>query len=304
MPSKSAPLSRLSPQSRKLLKSLIRKHALAAVEYAILSAAEEYVLLILNGREDYSVLGSSRYGGVPDLPVSMPWPRSERGFLTFLMQVNLAEVPKLFRNPLPKKGLLYFFVEDDTGAADVDAKIVFVDAKSVQLKKAKPPSHEQFSRPDYLGLKAHKLRLGFGIDVPSYFSPLFQFVEKSVAENGLGTAEDRLVALVREAARGNGRYDEAGQLLGSAFTHGGDPCMAAFLHSQGKLDRLYDSQYQRRNHKSIDAGARQWKLLWTIGSSRKVKSCFGDFGSLQAFINTEDLKRQDFSRTYFSAESS
>ena len=61
--------------------------------------------------------GRSHIGGVPDLPSSMPWPRTREGkALHFLAQVDCADLPRLDGAPgelVPSKGTLLFFVHMD-----------------------------------------------------------------------------------------------------------------------------------------------------------------------------------------------
>ncbi len=60
--------------------------------------------------------GSSRLGGLPDLPPGVDWPRRDLVGtpLAFLAQVNLAEVaPADLERVLPATGILYFFVDPE-----------------------------------------------------------------------------------------------------------------------------------------------------------------------------------------------
>ena len=64
-------------------------------------------------------IGSSRFGGDPDLPVDALWPTWEGVDLPFLAQINLAEVAAL--DPtcvLPKDGLLQFFYDYVANGSD------------------------------------------------------------------------------------------------------------------------------------------------------------------------------------------
>lgn len=61
-------------------------------------------------------VGSTRFGGNPDLAAPTLWPRWNHYPMIFLLQLNLAEIAQLFPDsPLPKRGLLSFFagVNDD-----------------------------------------------------------------------------------------------------------------------------------------------------------------------------------------------
>jgi uncharacterized protein YwqG len=57
-------------------------------------------------------LGRSRFGGLPDLPPDIEWPRYKDRPMALLAQFNLAEVaPHDTAQLLPKVGLLYFFYD-------------------------------------------------------------------------------------------------------------------------------------------------------------------------------------------------
>ncbi|EMY06168.1 PF09234 domain protein [Leptospira interrogans str. 2002000626] len=52
-------------------------------------------------------MGQSKFGGNPDLPESLSYPKSENGYdIPFLCQLNLGE----FDNEITSEGILYFFV--------------------------------------------------------------------------------------------------------------------------------------------------------------------------------------------------
>jgi hypothetical protein len=56
--------------------------------------------------------GRSYIGGLPRLPPEFPWPEKgtdERSALTFLAQIDLAELPLIEASHLPRSGTLYFF---------------------------------------------------------------------------------------------------------------------------------------------------------------------------------------------------
>lgn len=60
-------------------------------------------------------VGSTKYGGRPDIPAGFAWPEDEEERpLSFLFQMNCAEVtPYDEKNLLPEKGLLSFFFQLD-----------------------------------------------------------------------------------------------------------------------------------------------------------------------------------------------
>jgi len=108
-----------------------------------------------------SQVGGCRIGGVPDLPQGIEWPRLPPGArspeappgapLSFLLQVNLAEVAFVdLEQLLPKSGMLYFFFHGGVGADDV-AAILF--AQGTDLRRATAP----------LDLPADQLYRGFDL---------------------------------------------------------------------------------------------------------------------------------------------
>ncbi len=55
-------------------------------------------------------LGSSKFGGTPDLPKEIKWPYYEDRAMVFLAQINFEDISLLkMKSNLPKKGMLYFF---------------------------------------------------------------------------------------------------------------------------------------------------------------------------------------------------
>ncbi|MEO6760096.1 MAG: DUF1963 domain-containing protein, partial [Saprospiraceae bacterium] len=59
-------------------------------------------------QEDYSTLGSSRIGGLPDLPKSWNYPiYANNRFPRFIAQINFDEFEHT-NNLLPESGIMYF----------------------------------------------------------------------------------------------------------------------------------------------------------------------------------------------------
>ncbi len=66
---------------------------------------------IVHGYTEEPYLGMSKFGGLPDLPRSLEWPKYKEKFMTFFAQINFQEIP---RHPelsmIPEQGIVYFFV--------------------------------------------------------------------------------------------------------------------------------------------------------------------------------------------------
>jgi uncharacterized protein YwqG len=301
----------LSRENERLLRRLIAKHALTPVEDAIVEEAAECSLLVRGSREDYAAVGNSRYGGVPDLPPSIPWPRNCESYLNFLMQVNLRDVPTITGSPLPKSGMLYFFLDCDEDGSDVAAQVRFFKGSQTSLRKATAPPNEMLCEPYYRNLMPHKIKNDCRIDVPNVGSHLFNQVRQSAEMNVTGDAGDRLFQLSNEARRKTSALEnirnsrDVGQLLGCVpwSDEGADLREYAVLKSIGKSAYISDSTYMKRDQKKLRAGAVDWRLLWRIRSNLRVGISIHDAGEFNILITIADLKNRDFSKVYVEVES-
>ncbi|HEX8193363.1 MAG TPA: DUF1963 domain-containing protein, partial [Allosphingosinicella sp.] len=90
----------------------------------------------------------SRFGGLPDLPGGVDWPRNERGgALRFLAQIDLAEMHHDIAE-LPRSGTLLFFAGSGLTAAKMQGVVIF-DADSTGSQAAAPgePPREESILP-------------------------------------------------------------------------------------------------------------------------------------------------------------
>lgn len=104
--------------------------------------------------EDYSQLGNTRLGGIPDLPKEIDYPFKEEGYYNLLCQINFSEFTNKL-NRLPEKGILYIF---DGHSSENDTKVIFTDSTN-NLEKKFPPKgmknlNEECRESYYEGLKA------------------------------------------------------------------------------------------------------------------------------------------------------
>jgi len=142
-----------------------------------------------DGRSE-TALGTSRVGGLPDLPVGVRWPRfadahrpkTNKGAVdrpfSFLMQINLAEVSRFdLEQLLPKSGFLYFFLswisQDPT--EEEKSQVLFVPDPGTALR----PTEAPVDLPEdqlYEGFKLNP-RLEWTVPSPSDLGLKEEFVE-------------------------------------------------------------------------------------------------------------------------------
>lgn len=104
-----SPLGSLEEQRADLVELLasakLEEHADALIIHGI-------ELISRRSDEDSLPVGRSRLGGRPDLPKGMPWPKSGENYLSFVAQIDLAEIGDS-GGVLPSSGVLSFFVLDE-----------------------------------------------------------------------------------------------------------------------------------------------------------------------------------------------
>lgn len=100
---------------------------------------------ILTERVELATLsiGASRLGGPPDLPEGTPWPAVRKVPMTFVGQLDLAEVAKLpgpaWGKLLPARGLLSFFVHDsDPENYARKGAVIFTEAGAPLVRREVP----------------------------------------------------------------------------------------------------------------------------------------------------------------------
>ena len=120
-------------------------------------------------------IGTTRVGGLPDLPIGMDWPqfppttaeRDELALIPFLLQIDLTEVRGTFADgELPESGLLCLFQSRRCFHSDAPAAVYYFPAgtplRRYSLPSLKPASFDDEALIDV----AHPLTLADSLQVP------------------------------------------------------------------------------------------------------------------------------------------
>ena len=93
-------------------ESLIRQHAPERLQEQLIALLRPAIVLTATRADDAQIpVGTSKFGGAPDVPGDFVWPMWNDKPLGFLAQINLEEVaPFDVDGLLPKSGLLSFFL--------------------------------------------------------------------------------------------------------------------------------------------------------------------------------------------------
>lgn len=144
-------MSQLSESLQSKLDALISECSLDQWRQQILERARPAVLLPVEP-VDNAPVGASRLGGTPDLPNGWDWPvadpdeeyaEDDPQYLTFLAQINLADVPSGI-DGLPAKGWLFIFaVAED--ADDNPNAVLFYDGPATELSRRPEPQEGTYA---------------------------------------------------------------------------------------------------------------------------------------------------------------
>ncbi len=95
------------------LQTLIDQHHLTPYSEALMQDIKPAIGLARTRMDDDAIpIGVSKFGGAPDLPADVVWPEWDGKPLTFMAQINLAELDlRPFNGLLPSTGILLFFYE-------------------------------------------------------------------------------------------------------------------------------------------------------------------------------------------------
>lgn len=264
----------LTDEQTAHLRERIAAHGLGAAEELIVQSARRCVRLFTTGPDEGSVIGVSRYGGVPDLPPGLDWPADEEGLLyTFLVQIALAEVPTGMCGPLPASGMLYLFLGFDANSGNVPVRVLYADADRATLVRPPTPPDEAFAVEEDTGLTPFRFRLRESIDL-SWSSPASDGIIGLLEEHTEGDASDAYAELTEGWTETNPDETPAGKLFGLPNWLVGGPDGATAAEPTG------------------DGPGR--RLLFTLSSHREVGTCFWDAGYLQVFVGSAALERCEF----------
>jgi len=148
---------KLDPKSteeiKKEISTLIDSLELGNYKQELLDELQFNYKLKCFDDEDYSKLGNTRLGGLPDLPKDVEYPYNNEGYYNLLCQINFAEFDNKL-GKLPEKGLLSIF---DGHCQEDDFITIFTESLD-NLEKKYPPQgmknlNKEYNNKYYDGLK-------------------------------------------------------------------------------------------------------------------------------------------------------
>lgn len=252
-------------------------------------------------------MGKSKFGGKPHLPVNYEWPyyicdlqdgtsamNVKSRPLMFMMQINCSDIKKFdIENELPNMGILYFFYEMESQRWGFDpedkgsAVVYYYDGDCSGLNATSWPEDlsKEYRLPD------HSIVFTSRYNVPSY-------EEYNICDQGDMISWDDYDE--NRELYGYGSQEEYNhKLLGYADLIQGEMLTECQLTSNG----IYcgnSEGYHSEKAKQLSSDRKDWILLAQISSimNEDFELMFGDCGSIYFYIKKDDLKRNNFDKSW------
>jgi len=221
-----------------------------------------------------SKIGQTKIGGKPDLPKDSKWPTWNGKPLSFLAQINLAEIKALkVYNHLPKEGTLYFFYESSpeslgNGIEERESwRVIYSKEATRELEQREFPRDLVYENRFGESL----MRIEESDSFPPWDSTLVERANLSDAEL------DTYIALCYEISGDM----EVSKLLGFPDQIQGE--------MEEECDMMESGLKTELNSVNPD-----WVLLFQLDSVESSNMMWGDVGRLYFWIKKEDLMNQNF----------
>jgi uncharacterized protein YwqG len=280
----------LSPEDELYIQfhNLIIKHTLTDRRDVLLSFTKHAIGFEHSIEDDYSQVGGHRSGGWPDLPMDVPYPTFIHNYegeteykYEFIGQINCGAIAHL-QNYLPRKGMLYFFLEtlhNLYGGQSNPCKVMYIEDEA-SLASGK---RFDFQTDDFYEMfelyRAFKVKVTPQLSLPAFYSiytNAYLLGEKYKVED----FDDEKIDSLEESFRIAFPYDYAINSYG--FTQHESPELQASLRLRGRPE--------------------DWTILLKVASAGDMQ--WGDAGELFFVIHKSDLAKGDFSNIFVTMESS
>jgi uncharacterized protein YwqG len=238
--------------------------------------------------------GSSRIGGLPDLPSGITWPEWNDLPQSFIAQIHLDEVRQFDVNKvLPERGMLWFFYDarQETFGADPEDhggwRVFFQDHDLASLQRTLPPT----KLPEDSQFHACSLRFATEITLsqqPKLDVPNFDWTKEE---------QEKYEQLLSTFPNLADRALPHNRLLGNPDTIQDDMRLQCQLVSHGVTDESDPRAAE------LSKGALGWRLLLQIDSDEHAGMRWADNGMLYYWIQQTDLAVRRFDTTWLVLQS-
>lgn len=280
----------------KQIKELFDKKGLSRFWNSMQSKIKNGITISLEKtQEDSLPIGQSKIGGFPDLPKEIEWFKFKDKPMSFLAQINLAEVkPFDLDDKLPNEGILYFFYDAEQKTWGFDpkdrgcSKVYFYGGNLENLERKKRPEELE----EYQYYYSCKLNYQSTLNFPHCFSSLMDGIELNdeESENYFQIIEEINQEEVINKILGHSDNIQGGMELECELVTNGLYCGNESGYNDPKANELA---------KNVDL----WNLLFQIDSNEEEAGMvWGDCGRLYFWIKEEDLREKRFENAWLILE--
>ncbi|MDR6674236.1 DUF1963 domain-containing protein [Xanthomonas sp. 1678] len=243
------------------------------------------IALATDEADDYRMRGNTRFGGLPDLPPDMPYPRVTAFDGTirpmqFIAQLDCTQLAPL-QTYLPREGVLYFLISDQE---DLTPQVFHYAGPRAALQTAADLASDAALLDDQDdGTLPYRASAARWISVPHFYSDEEYY--QGTAE-GLDALEEayELVESLRDRLAAQSAVSPVHGVNSHVFKQHDTPLSEAANRLHGRPE--------------------DFMVLLRVASDANPGFCFWDAGELYFVIHKSDLAKQDFSNVYCGLESS
>lgn len=295
----------MTDESERLIGEL-SKRGLGRVAEAIAAQAMPAI-----GVSAYAVderrltIGASKIGGLPDLPEGVAWPEVRGYPLSFVAQVNLADVGLYDEEQiLPVQGLLSFFFGSNRDLeldADEDDQYDYMtfycgsDHHNLNLRRQEPAANLLLGSPSNAsyGRIYRACQMGFWrkLTLPDVDTVNIESLELTIPERNayIDMYLERTDDLVRQPR------SRSHQILGYPRQLEFNPLISCYLASTNRSVVDWTSGTPAEQAE-IEHEVRNWRLLLQLDSDEQARMNWETMGMVYFGMTDEDLRIQRFDR--------
>ena len=245
-----------------------------------------------NAPDNYSKVGNTRFGGLPDLPVGVDYPTidapyDDKGFehLSFFAQLNCTELAP-YQSYLPRTGMLYFFIENEEEYDNVIWYHPNNDGLLTALLLNDMDYNNSYTYEPYRPYKAEIRKLAA---LPVNFDNK-SFYEHE--EEAFKTETSK--AAFHESLGRKGVLREHNNVYYTDMNHS----------INDLIETVSGDSPQAKAASKLGGRPEDWTILLRLYSDDECRFQFSDAGELYFVIHKSDLAKHDFSKVFSFIESS
>jgi len=261
------------------LQEIFDSSGLSRVSKELIQVALPSIRLTAHPVDEISLrLGSTKFGGSPDLPEGIEWPEPNGVLLPFVAQINLFEIAPYDKDHLfPDAGIIFFFFdqkaffESRTSDQATTWYVYYTESSLANLQRL--PISESISRRERY--RTSGVTCSTEITLPDYSKYAPTSIKRLGLSNPLTDIEEQAYYQVQAqfAKRAGATYHiPIHRLLG---------------HPDNVQWDMYDE---------LGGVPTDWQLLLQVDSDRIIDTNWGDTGRIYYWIGTQDLAERNFNR--------